>query len=196
MTSNKSLHRPPRRSWNAFTGASNPNRSTPMKLLPVIGVFAALSACSERNAGSASSLPVRQIDDDIRYTQHEFHHQPQQATGSLVVLVYDIPYFSGCGVFPPLHVINQIFASGGGDGGLSPGASWDPFQINSSTYSLLIDEIRELAPSDLAGRARYTQLKYIEDPSFDVSEDRCEWAEAACDKHRDWYIGQTAKGSL
>ena len=191
----KSLHRPPGQARNAFTGVSDPNRHTPMKLLLAIGTFAALGACSEEDLSSAKSLPVTQMDDDIQYTQHEFRHEPQQTTGTLVVLVYDIPYFSGCGVFPPLHVINQIFASGGGDGGMSPGASWDPFQINSSTYSLLIEEIRELDPSDLAGRARYTQLKYIEDPSFDAIEDRFEWAEAACDKHRDWYIGQLAKGS-
>jgi hypothetical protein len=29
--------------------------------------------------------------------------------GTLLMLVYDIPYFPACGVFPPLHILNQVF---------------------------------------------------------------------------------------
>jgi hypothetical protein len=45
----------------------------------------------------------------VQYVRHEFHGEDEHCEGTLLTLVYDIPYFSACGVFPPLAVVNEVF---------------------------------------------------------------------------------------
>jgi hypothetical protein len=68
---------------------------------------------------------------------------------SLLALVYDIPYFPACGIFPPLHIINQFFSSGGGDSGMSPGASWKSFTLIQKEYGDLVAAVRETPISEI-----------------------------------------------
>ncbi len=68
----------------------------------------------------------------VTYKCYEFHEEPEPRGGSLLSFVYDIPYFGACGVFPPLHVVNQIFLRGGASGGMSPGASWEAFTLRQA----------------------------------------------------------------
>jgi hypothetical protein len=98
--------------------------------------------------------------------------------------VYDIPYFGPCGIFPPFHIINQYFASGGSQGGMSPGATWEPFEISELEYLDLVATIMELDPALLGDSARYTEVKFRIDHSFDVIQDRIEWLQGVCEKHR------------
>ncbi|HFE48545.1 MAG TPA: hypothetical protein ENJ21_04445 [Chromatiaceae bacterium] len=125
------------------------------------------------------------IHDRIEYTRHEFHAEPEAVTGTLLSFVYDIPYFGACGVFPPLPVVNQVFENGGGDGGMSPGASWHPFRIDEATYDALLAQVRETNPITLKDRSRYHAIKFVEDPDFDSITDLIEWSQAVCDKHRE-----------
>ncbi|WP_257387586.1 hypothetical protein [Tahibacter caeni] len=116
----------------------------------------------------------------IRYQRHEFTWpRPQRRHAELSVLVYDIPYFAACGVFPPLQVCNQIFASGGSQGGMSPGATWKPFEIDAQEYAELVETIRSLEPRTLADKARYTHHAFAFDPGFDHIADHLEWASAS-----------------
>lgn len=124
----------------------------------------------------------------VRYTRHEFHGDPETRESDLLVFVYDIPYFSACGVFPPFHIINQIFAKGGGDGGMSPGASWVPFTINSAEYDQLIAALKNTPVAELQPYARYAEIPMKIDRSFDHIQDRMKWMAAVCKKHRDnWH---------
>lgn len=133
------------------------------------------------------------INEKFEYTRHDFHHEPKKTKGTLLSFVYDVPYFGACGVFPPLHIANKTFISGGGDGGMGPGASWQPFQLSKKTYEMLLDLILKTNPITLNNRSRYFHIKFIEDKSFDFIKDQFEWVEATCNKHRDWYHEQNSK---
>lgn len=137
--------------------------------------------------------PILKDTTSIEYTRHEFHHPPEDVEGDLLTLVYDIPYFGACGVFPPLHVANQTFSSGGGDGGMSPGASWKPFSIDKEQYDVLLQEVLTTPLSTLEGKSRYNFIKFITDNSFDNYEDQFDWLEAVCVRHRERYHLENAK---
>lgn len=123
----------------------------------------------------------------VEYERHEFHGEPEQRKAELSVFVYDIPYFGACGIFPPLHVVNQIFQSGGSEGGMSPGATWQPFKISSNDYQRLVEAITNLDPRSLGESARYAWVKYELDSSFDHIPDWESWLLSVCEKHRDSY---------
>lgn len=129
-------------------------------------------------------------NDKIDYIRHEPFFDPEPANGNLIQLVYDIPYFSACGVFPPFHVFNQIMSDGGGDGGMSPGASWKPFKLDKENYDILLNTVRETNPKTLAGKSRYYHIKFIEAPEFNHIDDRWIWLEQTCNKYREWYHEQ------
>jgi hypothetical protein len=102
-------------------------------------------------------------------------------------LVYDIPYFGACGVFPPLHLLNQLLLTGGSQGGMSPGATWQPFSLSEQEYQDLVAAVQTVAPKNLRRRARYADLPYKFDPSFDQHQDYFDWMSEVCAKHRaDW----------
>lgn len=120
----------------------------------------------------------------VSWKRHEYLHPPRRCRGSLLWLVFDIPYFDACGIFPPFHIANQIFQSGGGDGGMSPGASWTPFSLSNEEYALLADAVMNAPRSEIAPHARYAMLPKGIDHSFDHIQDRMEWFRAVCEKHR------------
>ena len=121
----------------------------------------------------------------IEYERHEPHGDPEQRCAELPVFVYDIPYFGACGIFPPLHIANKIFRSGGSQGGMSPGATWKPFQLSRSEYEDLVQLIKTLEPKSLEGQARYIWVKFEFDNSFDQIRRLEHWLMAVCEKHRD-----------
>ncbi len=124
----------------------------------------------------------------IMYERHE-HTWPEAETcrAPLLTFVYDVPYFGACGVFPPFHVINEIFGSGGDQGGMGPGATWEPFEIGHDEYDELVKGVAVLDPRTLGPAARYVEMAFIFDHSFDTIETHLEWLAAVCAKHRDAY---------
>ena len=148
-----------------------------------IALLMIIAGCSD----SKIDAPILKDTSSINYTRHEFHYPPEDVNGDLLVLVYDIPYFGACGVFPPLHVANQIFSSGGGDGGMSPGASWIPFTIDRKQYDILINQVLETPTNSLEVKSRYNVVKFIRDNTFDHIQDQFQWLEAVCKKHGERY---------
>ena len=133
-------------------------------------------------------------------------HQPEPIENNLLAFVYDVPFFAPCGVFPPYHLFNQQLLHGGGSGGMSPGATWEPFSLSSAEYRDLADAIRVVPPELLRERARFAHLQFSFDPEFDVEPypiypgyklprylsqlppelvPYVKWASAVCAKHRD-----------
>lgn len=124
----------------------------------------------------------------VKYVRYEFHSDPEPCEGTLLTFIYDIPYFSGCGVLPPYHILNQILAGGGTTGGMSPGATWKPFTISREKYDELVVAVRNTPISKICSHARYAQVPMRVDPEFDHIQDRIEWLKAVCAKHRDrWH---------
>ena len=126
----------------------------------------------------------------VQYVRHEFHGQDERREGTLLTLAYDIPHFSACGVFPPLAIINEIFSSGGGEGGMSPGASWEPFTISEEEYTDLVEAVKRTPVSEIKGCARFASLPMKFDDEFNHIEDRIAWMTAACEKHRDSWLAK------
>ena len=164
-------------------------------LIPVYSILACclfLNGCADGE--NMDGLPKTSLNEPIRHTLHDPHHDPQQVVGDLLRLVYDIPYFAACGVFPPQHLANQWFSHGGGDAGMSPGASWKPFEITRSTYLELRAAVSKFDPADFEDSAEVFRMRFVFDDSFDYVGDRFEWAKLVCDKHRtDFFERQNLK---
>ena len=123
----------------------------------------------------------------IKYKRHELHKKTEYRTSQLSTFVYDIPYFGACGIFTPYHIINQIFNSGGSEGGMSPGATWESFRISKEEYDELVDHIINTEPKSFGAEARYKNIKYEFDNEFDEIKDYQTWIKKVCDKHRKSY---------
>lgn len=136
----------------------------------------------QKPPGSPADLEARLRR--VRYVRHEFPGRTSKREGSLLVLVYDTPGFGACGVFPPLHLLNQFLSTGGAQGGMSPGATWEPFALSEQEYRDLVAAVRAVAPKSLRRRARYADLPYTFDPTFDQHQDYAEWLIAVCARHR------------
>jgi hypothetical protein len=123
----------------------------------------------------------------VKYVRTEFHGPSREVENDLLAFVYDIPNFSACGICPPFHLMNQIFARGGGDGGMSPGAIWQPFQITREEFDELAVAIIGSHPGVLVEKSRYDDIQLEFDPQFDEIPDRIEWLASVCAKHRESY---------
>lgn len=117
----------------------------------------------------------------VSYERHEFHFEPESRKAPLSSFVYDVPYFGACGIFPPLHIMNEFLLMGGFQGGMGPGATWKPFKFSKQEYIELVNAIKVLEPKSLGKAARYTSVKYEFDNSFDHIED---WVTDVCEKHK------------
>lgn len=113
----------------------------------------------------------------IKYTRHEFHASDQNGEAPLEVFLLDIPYLLMYGVIPPLPVINEILKSGGGDGGMSPGTSWEPFTITETEYKELVSCLLALDLNQMTQQmqVRFVPDEIIEDQSFNTISTHAEW---------------------
>jgi hypothetical protein len=166
-----------------------------------ISVFTFLAQQQPTTAPLAANQGVEPIQSvrQISYQRHEYTWpDPEDRSAPLLTFVYDVPYLDACGVFPPLHILNQILASGGSDGGMSPGATWEPFEVSAGEYDALVQGITTLDPRTLGDAARFKWLRFTFDPSFDQIEVWSEWMTAVCAKHREAYhrrIAEAQSGS-
>ncbi len=119
----------------------------------------------------------------IRYQREEFHGEPEACEGSLLTFVYDIPYVDACGVFPPLHILNELFSHGSAGGGMSPGAEWEPFTISEAEYAALVEAVKGTPVDQIRPYARYAFVPFKFDASLDHLQTRMEWFKAACQKY-------------
>jgi hypothetical protein len=147
-------------------------------------------ATYDLSLGGETSL--RRVD----YVRHEFPGRTSKRQDSLLVMVYDIPYLGACGVFPPLHLLNQVLLSGGSQSGMSPGTTWQPFSLSEREYQDLVAAVRSVAPNVLRGRARYADIPYTFDPSFDRHQDYFDWMRDVCVRHRAAWHAAMKRGGL
>jgi hypothetical protein len=129
---------------------------------------------------------VREITyERYEYTRAMVGDENTVHTGTLLTFVYDIPYFDACGVFPPLHIANQIFLRGEAGGGMSPGTSWEPFAISDDEYATLVEAVQNTPIGDVKPHARYAFVPMKFDHSMDAIGEWLEWFRACCQKHRE-----------
>jgi hypothetical protein len=123
----------------------------------------------------------------IKYKRTELHAPDEDLENDLLVFVYDIPSLTCCGILPHCRLLNQFFMGGGGDGGMGPGAIWEPFEITRTEFNELAALIDTTPPRDLATKARYCEVQWAFDPQFDGILDRARWMEVVSLKHREAY---------
>jgi len=121
----------------------------------------------------------------VSYLRHEFHFpDPEPRDAPLSVFLFDVPYLGACGVFPPLHLLNWLLRRGGGDGGMSPGASWEPFEISPAEYEAVVAQVLSPDRRVLESEARYFWQEFVLDHEFDQDADWFTWTKRVCAKHR------------
>lgn len=123
-------------------------------------------------------------DQRVSYFRHEIHREPEQRTAPLWAFLFDIPYLAPCNVFPPPHLLNDRLMTGGGDGGMGPGASWTPFTLTQREYDDVLAKVLKPDRKALKSFARYATQSFVVDAEFDGFTDYFEWMEAVCRKHR------------
>jgi hypothetical protein len=121
----------------------------------------------------------------VCHVRHEYPGREWKREDSLLAFVYDVPDLDAYGVFTPLHLLNQRLLAGGSRGGMSPGATWEPFALSQSEYDDLRQAVLSVPPKALRRRARYAGLPYKFDESFDHLQDYYAWMIAVCAKHRE-----------
>jgi hypothetical protein len=78
---------------------------------------------------------------------------------------------------------------------MSPGATWEPLTIDADEYQELVQAVSATDPRSLGDAARYTDLAFIFDPSFDHLLDQWEWVRAVSAKHRADYHRRMGRSS-
>ena len=114
----------------------------------------------------------------VKYERLEFHQdEPEHRNAPLAEFVLDVPYLIYRSVIPPRHILNEVFNSGGGDAGMSPGAVWEPFSIDEGEYTALVGDLVELDLHDFtrSGRARYVPEKLFVDSEVTGPKTHLEW---------------------
>jgi len=155
----------------------------------------------------------------VRYFRHHgmWHGDRADAMeNSLLAFIYDVPHFAPCGVFPPFHLLNQRLLRGGSNGGMSPGATWEPFSLSEAEYRDLVDAVRSVPTEAVRDRARYARIQFIIDPEFDGDrasypvypgvkklrhvppdlEEYVAWMSAVCARHRDRYHAELRRAGF
>ena len=119
----------------------------------------------------------------MTYVRHEFHHKPEKRIATFPYFLLDIPYLFISGIIPPLAVLNDVLSRGGGDGGMSPGASWEPLTLTEAEYSELVEELLTLDTADAKKYARFVPRELQEDLTLHHHTKFIHWLRAAKEKH-------------
>lgn len=114
---------------------------------------------------------------NIIYKTSWSYNRSSKRQGTLVDLVLDILYLmEETGVIPPMPILNQVLQSGGGSGGMGPGTSWKPFQIDQTEYAELVDALLHFDIE--SGRQSHPYVSFervIIDSELDKCTDYIDW---------------------
>lgn len=102
----------------------------------------------------------------VKYKRHEFHHKhPRTRNEELHRFLLDVPYLLYFGVVPSREAINEFLKDGGGDGGMSPGASWVPFELTHDEYWEVVErwDRMDLVKERADGHFRYDPKVFVQD---------------------------------
>lgn len=86
-------------------------------------------------------------------------------------------------VFLPVHLLNSGLRTGGGQGGMDPGASSGPFEAPESEYLELVPQVLNPDRVALEQNPRFVDQQWTLDATFDHATEYHAWFAAVCDKH-------------
>ena len=94
----------------------------------------------------------------IEYQVTDFHGSDEECRGTLVDLILDASLIPRCGLIPPFRVMAAALRTGGGDGGMSSGCIWKPFELSEDNYWQAVERLEKYAPDDIKSRHRDPQI--------------------------------------
>lgn len=97
--------------------------------------------------------------ETIEYTVTDFHGPGGQCRGTLADLILDAYLIPRCGLIPPFRVLAARLRTGGGDGGMSPGCIWAPFELSEDDYWQAVERLERVTPDDMKIRHRDPQIE-------------------------------------
>lgn len=65
------------------------------------------------------------------------------------------------GVIPPLNVLNEILRTGGNNGGMGPGTTWEPFVVTELEYDELVSFLLAIDLSNAREAHPYIAFKKV-----------------------------------
>jgi hypothetical protein len=116
----------------------------------------------------------------IEYTVTDFHAPDGNCRGTLADLIIDADIIPSCGLIPPFRVVASVIRTGGGDGGMSPGCIWEPFELREEDFWRAVEKLESLTPADLASRPRVRQFtdELRQDYSAPDTDDYIAWLDS------------------
>ena len=122
----------------------------------------------------------------VSYKTHWSYFGPAvKRKASLADFMLDVLYLMEVnGVIPPLHVLNEVLAGGGNNGGMSPGTSWRSFTITAVEYQELVEALLNLNVTEAKKTHPYVSFqRVIVDESLRDSPNYIEWVKAIGSKY-------------
>ena len=118
--------------------------------------------------------------ETIEYTVTDSHAVDGKCRGTLADLILDAHIIPPCGLIPLFRVVATVLRSGGGDGGMSPGCIWEPFELREEDYWRAVEKLERLTPDELASRHRVLQFsdELRSDYSAPDTDDYGVWADS------------------
>lgn len=100
--------------------------------------------------------------------------------------VLDILYLMEVnGVIPPLAILNKVLLGGGGNGGMSPGTAWKPFEISEEEYNELVQALLQLDVEQAKQKHPYVRFeRVIVDPELHICTDHLDWLQRIIQKYK------------
>src|SRR5262245_23511520 len=121
----------------------------------------------------------------VSYRTHWSYTGSTKRQGTLVDFVLDILYLmEETGVIPPINVLNQVLQSGGDSGGMGPGTTWKPFQIDEPEYEELVQDLLHL--DIVSARESHPYIRFervVVDPELNKCTDYLDWLKKSHEKY-------------
>lgn len=127
------------------------------------------------------------VMEKIEYTATNFREAEAKCRGTLADLVIDALIIPQCGLIPPFPVLRAILRTGGGDGGMSPGCIWKPFELSEAEYWQIVEQLEAMALEDFKFRHR--------DPRF-TGELRADYGSPETESYQRWLDSLVHRGYL
>lgn len=85
----------------------------------------------------------------VTYETYDFHDVTGRKTGTVVDLLFDIPYLIGPRThLPPRDELNGLLRKGIKDVGMSGGCRWGPFELSPDEYAEVVAAVEHDARRD------------------------------------------------
>ena len=128
----------------------------------------------------------------VKYKRHEFRERyPSNRNEELHRFLLDLPYLMYFGVVPSLAVINEFLKSGGGDGGMSPGASWEPFEITEDEYWEIVErwDHMDITKERADDHFRHDPKVFVQDHEITSIPRHGDYLRRSRKKYESYYLG-------